>query len=150
MAISFDYFQTRFTLSNPNKISTWIQKVVKAEKAEIESLSFVFCTDKYLLKINQDYLDHDTLTDIITFDFSEERRARGKSRLLEGEIYISIPRVRENARLVGANFEVELRRVIIHGVLHLLGYKDKSVKDKKEMRAKEDLCLGMYGKTGGQ
>ena len=127
MAIRFDSFQTRFKLSNPKKTSAWIERVVKSEKAAIGSLSYIFCTDRYLLGINQEYLDHDTLTDIITFDYTES------SKSLDGEIYISVQRVRENAKLLGVDFETELRRVIIHGVLHLLGYKDKSTKDKKVM-----------------
>ena len=141
MAIQYDYSQTRFRLSNPKKISTWIQQVVKAENAEIESLSYVFCTDKYLLKINQDYLAHDTFTDIITFDYSDAKSLKGV-KSLEGEIYISIQRVRENAKGLGTDFDIELRRVIIHGVLHLLGYKDKSAKDKKAMRKREEWALG--------
>jgi probable rRNA maturation factor len=133
--IQVGYFQTRFRLSHPKKTLAWIQRVVKAEKSAIQSLNYVFCTDKYLLGINQEYLNHDTLTDIITFDYSE---AAGS---LEGEIYISVPRVRENARLLGVGFEIELHRVMIHGVLHLLGYKDKTSKDKAAMRAAEEKYL---------
>lgn len=135
--ISFDYFQTRFRLKNPKKTSAWIERVVKAEGSTITSLAYVFCTDKYLLGINQEYLDHDTLTDIITFDYTESRKS------LEGEIYISVPRVRENAKLLGTDFDSELHRVIIHGVLHLLGYKDKGVAAKKKMRAMEEKYLGI-------
>src|SRR5690242_16686266 len=114
--ILFDYFQTRFRLPSPKKTSAWIERVVKAEGSAISSLSYIFCTDKYLLGINQEYLDHDTLTDIITFDLFESPRTSRNSRpdvknpvkSLEGEIYISIPRVRENAKLLSIDFDSEL------------------------------------------
>ena len=137
MAIQFSYFQTRFKLSSPKKTSTWIEKVVKAEKSKVQSLSYVFCTDKYLLEINRQYLDHDTLTDIITFDYTEKG-----SGLVDAEIYISIPRVRENSKTLKTDFDSELHRVIIHGVLHLLGYKDKTPGDKAVMRKTEEKYLG--------
>ncbi len=139
MAIQFSYFQTRFKLPNPKKTSAWIERVAKAEGSAVDSISYVFCTDKYLLGINQEYLDHDTLTDIITFDYSESRKS------LDGEIYISVPRVRENARKLGVDFDTELHRVIIHGVLHLLGYRDKTPAQKKIMRRKEESALGVRG-----
>lgn len=135
--INFNYFKTTFRLKNPTKTRAWIEKVVKSEGARVDSLSYVFCTDAYLLKINQDYLRHNTLTDIITFEYSEG------SPNLEGEIYISIPRVKENAKKVGVDFETELHRVVIHGVLHLLGYGDKTAEEKKEMRKKEEEALGV-------
>jgi len=137
--IQFSYFKTTFRLKNPGKTIAWIEKVVKSEGASSLSLSYVFCTDAYLLKINQDYLGHDTLTDIITFEYSENR-----TKELDGEIYISVPRVKENAGNAGVDFAAELRRVMIHGVLHLLGYGDKTLREKKEMRRKEDECLGVY------
>jgi probable rRNA maturation factor len=133
--IQFDYFQTRFKLSHPKKTIAWIKRVVKAEKSAVHSLNYVFCSDRYLLGINQEYLNHDTLTDIITFDYTE------KHAFLEGEIYISVPRVRENARKLSVDFETELHRVVIHGVLHILGYKDKTPKDKAAMRAAEEKYL---------
>ena len=135
MAIQFSYFQTRFKLPNSKKTATWIERVVKTEKSRIDSLSYVFCSDRYLLGINQEYLGHDMLTDIITFDYSESRK------LLEGEIYISVPRVRENAKKLNVDFQSELHRVIIHGVLHLLGYKDKTPADKSAMRKREEKYL---------
>ena len=136
MAIQFSSFRTRFKLPNSKKTSTWIEKVVRTEKATVGALSYVFCTDKYLLGINQQYLDHDTLTDIITFDYAEPN-----SKSLEGEIYISIQRVKENAKKLGIDFPTELHRVIIHGVLHLLGHKDKSHRDREKMRRLEDRYL---------
>ena len=136
MAIQYSSHQTRFKLPNPKRTSAWIEKVVKTERAKVLSISYVFCTDKYLLSINQDYLDHDTLTDIITFDFTEPG-----SREIDGEIYISIARVRENAKALAVDFDQELHRVIIHGVLHLLGHKDKTSKEKAEMRKREEKYL---------
>ena len=140
MAVQFNSHRTRFKLTNPKKTSTWIEKVVKAEKSEIGSLSYVFCSDTYLLRINQQYLNHDTLTDIITFDYTEKR-----SKAIEGEIYISVERVRENAKKLKVDFDTELHRVIVHGVLHLVGYKDKSGEEKAEMRKREDKYLKLRG-----
>jgi probable rRNA maturation factor len=138
MVIQYSSHRTRFKLPNPKKTSAWIEKVVKTEKGRVLSLSYVFCTDTYLLDINRRYLDHDTLTDIITFDYTEP-----SSKNLEGEIYISIPRVKENARSLDIDFNDELHRVIIHGVLHLLGYKDKTTKAKNEMRRMEEKYLSL-------
>ena len=101
-------------------------------------LNYIFCSDDYLLEINKQYLDHDYYTDIITFDNSEEE---GK---IEGDIYVSVDRVKENAIEFGANFETELRRVLIHGLLHLMNYTDTSEELKAQMRAKEDECLLIY------
>jgi probable rRNA maturation factor len=134
--IQFNYFKTTFRLRQAKKISGWIEKIVRSEKARVSSLSYVFCSDAYLLSINKEYLNHDTLTDIITFEYTETKG------LLEGEIYISIPRVKENASKLGVDFHSELHRVIIHGVLHLLGYNDKNPAQRKRMRAKEEKCLG--------
>jgi probable rRNA maturation factor len=136
MAIQFSSHRVRFKLSNPKKTSAWIEKVAKAEKSHIGILSYVFCSDKYLLKFNQEYLDHDTLTDIITFDYTEKG-----STFLEGEIFISIERVKDNAKKLGTDFQTELHRVMVHGVLHLLGYSDKSQREKSEMRRREDKYL---------
>lgn len=133
--IRFNYFKTNFRLRQAKEVSAWIEKIVKAEKARVFALSYVFCSDAYLLSINREYLNHDTLTDIITFEYTEKRGQ------LEGEIYISIPRVKENASTMGVDFQTELRRVIIHGVLHLLGYSDKTPAQKKLMRKKEEECL---------
>jgi rRNA maturation RNase YbeY len=134
--IQYEYFRTTFRLKNPGKISAWIEQVVKSEGKVVGSLVYVFCIDSYLLKINREYLDHDTLTDIITFQYSDPA-----DRSLDGEIYISVPRVRENARTLGIDPAIEFRRVIIHGVLHLLGYGDKSKKEENEMRRREEKWL---------
>ncbi len=139
--IQFNYHQTRFRLPDSSTTAGWIRKVVAAEKGSVRSLSYVFCTDAYLLQINQDYLEHDTFTDIITFDLSEGHR-EGR-RILDGEIYISVPRVKENAKALGTGFDDELHRVIIHGVLHLLGYADKTTRQKSEMRERESAYLSL-------
>jgi rRNA maturation RNase YbeY len=112
----------------------WIFNCIHNEGKETGDISFVFCNDEFLHKMNLQYLNHDTLTDVITFDYSEDR-------IVSGDIFISIPRVKENATLYSKGFTDELNRVIIHGVLHLCGYKDKSSKDQKLMRQKEDENL---------
>lgn len=127
---------TTFKLAGPRKTTNWIHKVAQSEGSEIGELNYIFCSDKFLLGINQQYLNHDTYTDIITFDMSE-------GDFIEGEIYISIPRVRENARMQKVTFQDELDRVIIHGLLHLLGYSDKGVRKKALMRKKEDASLSL-------
>lgn len=144
MAIQFSYFQTSFKLSNSKKTTAWIERVVKTEKSRIDSLSYVFCSDRYLLGINQEYLGHNTLTDIITFDYSESLK------LLDGEIYISVPRVRENAKKLDVDFHLELHRVIVHGVLHLLGYTDKTAAEKVTMRKREEKYLKEFRVRGSK
>lgn len=124
-----------FRLNNRIKLTEFICKLFKKEGYTLESLDYIFCSDEYLLKINQDFLQHDDYTDIITFDLSE-------SEAVVGEIYISIERVQENARLHGQSFSDELLRVIFHGALHLCGYKDKTQKDKMLMTRMEDYYLG--------
>jgi len=127
---------TAFRLPHPRKTSSWIKKVVLLESSEIGELNYIFCSDRHLLSINQQYLNHDTYTDIITFGL-------GDATTVTGEVYISIPRVRENARTHKVAFHDELDRVIIHGVLHLLGHSDKSPRKKASMRKKEDACLSL-------
>jgi probable rRNA maturation factor len=124
-----------FKLKQKNEIKKWLKNSAQNEGFAIKDLNFVFCSDNYLHQMNVEYLDHDTLTDIITFDNSE---VKGK---IEGDIFISIERVRENAGDFGVNFEHELKRVLIHGVMHLCGYKDKSPQESKLMRAKENEYL---------
>jgi len=136
-SVQFFYHGVRFKLKNPRIITSWIRRVVKKEGASIREINYIFCSDSYLLTLNQGFLQHDTLTDIITFDNSEEES------VLEGEIYISIERVKENAKEFNVLFEDELNRVMIHGILHLLGYKDKKPTDKSLMRKKEEACLSL-------
>jgi rRNA maturation RNase YbeY len=114
--------------------SNWIKAVIVAEGKIAGDISFIFCSDDYLLEMNKKYLDHDYYTDIITFDYVEDK-------MINGDIYISIDRVRENATEFSIPFANELNRILIHGILHLLGYKDKAKNDKKIMTEKEDYYL---------
>jgi len=136
-AIEFFAQDIPFKLPHPSKTRRWIQEVIQREGHSLNHLNFIFCSDAYLLEMNQQYLNHNTLTDIITFDNSEEEGS------IEGDIFISVERVRENAASIGVSFDDELHRVIIHGVLHLLGYPDKSAAEKTRMRKKEDACLSL-------
>ena len=123
-----------FHLEKVNSISNWIEETIYTEKKTLGEITYIFCDDEYLLKKNQKYLPHETLTDIITFDYSEENT-------LSADIFISVERVKENALIFAVRFEKEIKRVIIHGVLHLIGYKDKSENEAQEMRNKEDFYL---------
>lgn len=127
-----------FDLLRPLKTKKWIKNTSISEGYEIADLNYIFCDDDYLLEINKQYLDHDYFTDIITFDNSEE------DNVIEGDIYISVDRVRENAATFQADFETEMRRVLIHGLLHLMGYDDTDEKLKSAMRAKEDQYLLLF------
>ena len=131
--ISFNY-ETEFKLENETKISEWISKAINSENCKEGELNYIFCSDDYLHKINVDFLNHDTLTDIISFDYSV-----GKE--LHGDVYISVERVEDNAKDFDVSFEDELARVMIHGILHYCGYKDKSDEDAKLMRTKENYYL---------
>lgn len=135
--ISFFYEDIDFKLPKINKSRKWIKSIIENETFHLNYINYIFCSDIYLHNINIKYLDHDTLTDIITFDYTEERT-------LEGEIYISIDRVRDNAKELGHEFDSELRRVMAHGILHMMGYKDKSEEEKAIMRRKEDSCISLY------
>lgn len=126
-----------FKLSNLEKISIWLENCISSEGHELIQLNFIFCDDEYLHQINVEYLNHDTFTDIITFDQSE------KPSEIEGDIYISIPRVEENAESFEVTFKKELHRVLIHGVLHLLGYGDKTEEEIKQMREKEEEYINL-------
>ena len=127
-----------FDLLRPIKTKKWIKNTSISEGYEIADLNYIFCDDDCLLEINKQYLDHDYFTDIITFDNSEE------DNVIEGDIYISVDRVRENAATFHADFETEMRRVLIHGLLHLMGYDDTDEKLKSAMRAKEDQYLLLF------
>jgi probable rRNA maturation factor len=135
--INFFTEDITFKLSNPVKVSRWIQSAIKAEGFTIDNLNYVFCSDKYLREMNIEYLNHKTFTDIITFSTSEQPGT------IEGDIFISIERVRDNAGKFNQEFNDELHRVMIHGVLHLVGFKDKTIKEKKVMRQKEDAYLSL-------
>ena len=126
-----------FSLKEKLKHKAWLNEVAKQEGKKILELSYVFCSDEYLLQINQEYLNHDTLTDIVTFDNSEDPKK------IEGDIFISIDRIKENGEKLGT-LETELERVMVHGLLHLLGYKDKKKEDKAVMTEKEDFYIKQY------
>ncbi|NHF59055.1 rRNA maturation RNase YbeY [Flavobacteriaceae bacterium TP-CH-4] len=134
--ISFHY-EVDFRLRDETRYSDWISRVIESEGKKLGELSYVFCSDRYLLEINQKYLGHDTYTDIITFDYCE-------AFSMSGDFFISVERVKENASELAIAFEEELRRVMVHGVLHLLGYDDKKKKDQAVMRRKEDEKIEMF------
>lgn len=134
--ISFNY-ETDFELENESKYENWISNVIASEGKHEGEINYIFCDDDYLHKINVEYLDHDTLTDIISFDYSVGNE-------LHGDIFVSIERVKDNALDFNVSFDEEIKRVIIHGILHYCGYKDKSEKDELLMRAKEDEKVAMF------
>jgi probable rRNA maturation factor len=135
--ISFTTVKTNFVLKNKSLVRNWIKSILDSESKRAGDITYVFCSDDYLAEMNEKYLRHHTLTDIITFDYSEKG-------ILAGDICISVDRVRENSEVFKTTFSGELGRVMVHGVLHLSGYKDKTPEDKKEMRAKEDFYLASY------
>jgi rRNA maturation RNase YbeY len=120
-----------FKLKGKNNFKAWLKKVAEKEGFRINDLNYIFCSDQYLHKINLEYLDHDTYTDIITFDNSEEEK------IIEGDIFVSIERIRENSSILNTLLEEETKRVIVHGLLHLCGYNDYSIEDKEKMRRLE-------------
>lgn len=134
-AINFFQEEVNYTLTNKLKVKQWIKDTIAAEGYKLGELNFIFCSDAYLLGINQQYLNHDTYTDIITFDNSETEK------LIIGDIFISAERIAENAEKFGVDVATEMHRILIHGTLHLLGYKDKSKADKTLMTEKEDFYL---------
>jgi rRNA maturation RNase YbeY len=136
-SIQFFYDGVEFRLKDVRAIKSWIKSAIEEEGKSLVDISVVFCTDSILLQINKEYLNHSTLTDIITFDYSENVNS------LEGEIYISVDRVKENAMKFNTSLDHELQRVIIHGILHLLGYSDKKSNDKRIMRKKENHYLSL-------
>lgn len=135
--VHFSSELTPFKFQNTRKTANWLRKVCRHENRVLGSLSYVFCSDSYLKALNKRYLNRSVLTDILSFDYSE-------SDEIQGEIYISIPRVRENARKYKQVFATELRRVIVHGLLHLTGLKDKTPSQKAQMRRKEEACLSLW------
>lgn len=134
--IYFNY-EGDFTIENEEQVADWIERIVESEDKELGEISYIFCDDEYLHKINVEYLDHDTLTDIISFDYTE-------GDVISGDIFISVERVQDNATDFNVSFEQELKRVLVHGVLHYCGYKDKSEADEQLMRAKEDEKIAMF------
>ena len=134
--ISFNY-ETTFELTNEDQFSTWISQVIVSENKKEGDVNYVFCNDDYLLNLNEQYLNHDTLTDIISFDYSVGNE-------LHGDIFISTERVQENATIYNVTFLEELKRVLVHGILHYCGYKDKTTQDEQIMRKKEDEKIKMF------
>lgn len=128
----------KFKFQGKNNFKTWLNKVVDKEGFKIKDLNYIFCSDEYLHKINVDYLDHDTFTDIITFDNSEDES------IIEGDIFISVERIEENSQTLNTVFDDELKRVIVHGLLHLCGHGDYSVEDKAEMRRLESEYMLLF------
>lgn len=137
MSIRFATQSGDFEVPESQKVQKWIAEVVKRRDRQVGNINYLFCDDAYLLQVNRQYLDHDTYTDIITFDYV----AGG---LISGDIMISVERVGENAEKFGVPFVGELHRVIIHGVLHLLGQGDKSDSEAREMRRQEEAALGLW------
>ncbi|MDT0689613.1 rRNA maturation RNase YbeY [Salegentibacter sp. F188] len=131
------YSENEFILKNEAAFSNWIKGVIQSEGKKLEEISYIFCNDDYLHKINLEYLDHDTYTDIISFDNT-------LGNLLQGDIFISTERVAENAKEFNVDFDEELKRVIIHGILHLIGYKDKTESESALMRQKENEKIELF------
>lgn len=128
----------------PESVNTdykqWLEDLILSEGKKLGEINYIFCDDEYLLKINQDYLQHDYYTDIITFDYV-------KGKTISAEIFVSLQRISDNASTLSRDYEDELRRVLAHGILHLAGYKDKTEEEEKEMRRMEDLYLAKYRDT---
>ena len=140
MSIQFFFIDTSIKLTERKRLKIYLTTIFDKYKKPFSSLTAIFCTDDYLLGINKQFLNHDYYTDIITFNLAESRQP------IEGEIYISVDRVKDNAGTHGAGKIEELHRVIFHGVLHLCGFKDKTIKDKVIMTAAENECLSEYFK----
>lgn len=131
------YFETDFSLDNSDNCSEWILQTIQSEDYELGEISYIFCDDDYLHKLNMEFLNHDTLTDILTFNYNLHKQ-------VNGEIYISVERVKDNSVDFKTNFKEELRRVMIHGILHLCGYADESSEEESEMRKKENCALKIF------
>lgn len=137
MAIYFSSENIHFDLKGKMRVKRWITDIIKAQGKKVGDISYLFCDDAYLIEVNRAYLNHDTYTDIITFDYVEDN-------LISGDIMISVERVKENAQLFGSTFDQELHRVIIHGILHLLGQGDKTAPEAAQMRKKEEAALAVW------
>lgn len=139
MAVTFTTHEIRFNLKNKNKIRNWIKQIIRENNKKDGSISYILTSDSYILTINKDYLNHNYFTDIITFDYC-------KNEIVEGDIFISIETVFTNSQKFNTTFDEEILRVIIHGVFHLLGFKDKTAEQKKKMRLLEDNALKYFKK----
>lgn len=136
--VNFFYQNVRFTFTNRSALKQQINSLFLKEKCKLSNLNVIFCTDKALLQINRDFLQHDYYTDIITFPINQSKAS------IEAELYISVDRVKDNAKIAAVSFKEELHRVIFHGCLHLIGYNDKSSQQIKKMREREDHYLRLY------
>lgn len=130
------FFENIDIISLPDATKNWLINLIKNEQKKVGEINYIFCDDEYLLKVNRDFLQHDYYTDIITFDYV-------KGKTIAGDIFVSLPRISENAETHSKDFNLELHRVLAHGILHLCGYKDKTEEEIKEMRNKEDYYLNI-------
>ncbi len=137
-SVNFHFEKTRVSLKNRRDLKEFMIELVTQEKKELSNLNYIFCQDKDLLRINRKYLNHDFYTDVITFDLSSSAQE------IFADIYISVDRVRENAKAIKCSLEEELHRVMFHGLLHLCGYNDKSASQRNLMRTKESFYLNLY------
>ena len=140
--VHFYYLERGFSLSDRTRLKRFIQGLFRRESRPLNELNYIFCSDDYLLRVNRQFLQHDYYTDILTFDLSE------RGRPTSAEIYISVDRVRENAKKLGISFKNELHRVIFHGALHLCGFRDKKEGEVRKMRELENRYLGLYFNQG--
>jgi len=131
------HYENNFILEDSEKIRIWIEEVIKKEKKIVGDITYIFCDDDYLLERNKEFLNHNTLTDIITFNYCIDNN-------ISSDIMISIDRVKENSTIFENSFNEELKRVMIHGILHLIGYNDKSEKEEELMRKKENFYLNIF------
>lgn len=134
--VSYNY-EIDFSIDDEDKYTTWIESIIESEGFMAGEINYIFCSDEYLHKINIEYLDHDTYTDIISFDYTE-------GRIISGDIFISIDRVRDNALDLGVLISEELLRVMSHGILHYCGYLDKTDEEERTMRSKEDEKIRLF------
>jgi len=139
--IHFFTEQINFTIKNKTKIREWLTQIIRKPKKSVGEINVIFCSDDYLLKLNEQYLGHDTFTDIITFDFVE-------GRIISGDIFISADRMKENAKLFHVEQTAEMHRLIAHGILHLLGYKDDTPKNREIMTEQEEIALSWWRYEG--
>lgn len=130
-------FEDVSSLEISKKTEKWLENLILSEQKKIGKITYIFCSDAYLLKVNQDFLQHDYYTDIITFDYV-------KGKTISGDIFVSLPRIQDNALQLGKEFSEEFHRVLAHGLLHLCGYKDKTLEEEKLMRSKEDYYLNLF------
>ncbi len=137
MPVSFHKESISFRLANSRALKAWVRAVVESKSQKLGDVAYVFCSDEYLLQMNQEHLKHDYYTDIITFDYTD-------GDVISGDLFISVDRVKENAIKEAVDFDIELRRVMIHGIMHLLGLKDKKKGDQEAMRLAENQALMMF------